>query len=327
MQNAVILKKASETKAEFGEVPEKRSIQRLLDFGVVNIDKPEGPTSHQVSDFVQRILGIKKSGHGGSLDPKVTGVLPVALGKATRIVQTWLKAPKEYVCVMHLHKEVPEAELRKIMSFFVGTIDQVPPLKSSVKRVRRKRNVYYLTILEIDGKDVLFQVGCEAGTYIRKLCHDIGLKLGGAHMANLRRTKAGPFDESTLVTLHDLSDAFYYYREKGGEKFLRHCIHPPEEGISHLQKIWVHDTTVDTLCHGADLSVPGISRLHDGIQKGSLVAVMTLKDELVCLAETKMDSEEIKKKEKGLAAKTAKVFMEPGLYPKYKPGQSLGQLV
>ena len=295
MQNAVILKKASETKAEFGEVPEKRSIQRLLDFGVVNIDKPEGPTSHQVSDFVQRILGIKKSGHGG--------------------------------CVMHLHKEVPEAELRKIMSFFVGTIDQVPPLKSSVKRVRRKRNVYYLTILEIDGKDVLFQVGCEAGTYIRKLCHDIGLKLGGAHMANLRRTKAGPFDESTLVTLHDLSDAFYYYREKGGEKFLRHCIHPPEEGISHLQKIWVHDTTVDTLCHGADLSVPGISRLHDGIRKGSLVAVMTLKDELVCLAETKMDSEEIKKKEKGLAAKTAKVFMEPGLYPKYKPGQSLGQLV
>jgi len=319
MISPLITKKVSKTNSKFGEDPENRTIQRLIDFGVVNVDKPEGPTSHQISDFVQKILDISKSGHGGSLDPGVTGVLPVALGKATRVVQTWLKAPKEYICVMHLHKEVEEDELREMLSSFVGVIKQIPPLKSSVKRVERERNIYYIKIMEIDKQDVLFLVGCEAGTYIRKLCHDIGKKLKiGAHMANLRRTRAGPFDESTLVTLHDLKDAYYYYKEKKNEKFLRACIQPVEHGVTHLPKIWVHDSTVDSLCHGAELSVPGISKLNQGIFKGDLIAVMTLKDELVCLSQARMNSEKIKKKAKGFAAKTQKVFMEPGMYPKYK---------
>ena len=95
---------------------------------------------------------------------------------------------------------------------------------------------------------MLFRVGCQAGTYIRKLCSDIGKELEtGAHMAELRRTRAGPFDEKGIVTLQDLSDAYYYYKEKNNDKELRKIIMPVERGAEHLAKVWVLDSTVDTL--------------------------------------------------------------------------------
>ncbi len=161
-----ILVKKETAAEEAGE----RIVEELIKYGVVNIDKPKGPTSHQVSAFVQKILGVNKSGHSGTLDPNVSGVLPTALEKATRIVEVLLKAGKEYVGVMHLHKEVSEEELMNEVEKFRGKIRQKPPIKSAVKRVERTREVYYFDILEIDGKDVLFKVGCQAGTYIRKLC-------------------------------------------------------------------------------------------------------------------------------------------------------------
>jgi len=249
----VITKKEADTNIKLGCNPNKRTVEELIQYGVVNIDKPTGPTSHQVSDYVQRILNIKKAGHSGTLDPGVTGVLPVALDQATRIVQTLLPAGKEYVCIMHLHRDIEEKELRRAIRKFTGKISQKPPLKSAVKRVERTREIYYFDIMEINGKDVLFRVGCQAGTYIRKLCHDLGRELKvGAHMAELRRTKAGPFDESTLVTLHDLRDAYHYYKE-GNEKFIRYCIKPMEEGINHLGKVWILDTAVEPICHGQTL--------------------------------------------------------------------------
>jgi len=313
----ILTRKKAKTDLKFGCKPDERPAELLIDFGVVNINKPKGPTSHQVSSYVQKILGIKKGGHSGTLDPKVTGVLPVALGRGTRIVQALLPAGKEYVCLMHLHKEVPEGKIRSTIKEFVGKIKQTPPLRSSVKRQERTRSVYYIEILEIEGKDILFIVGCEAGTYIRKLCHDIGRKLGtGAHMAELIRTKAGPFNESTMVTLQDLADAVWYFRNEKSEKFLRRCIRPVEFAVSHLPKIFVLDTTVDTLCHGADLKVPGISIAESGISPGEAVAVMTLKGELVAIGTAKMDSKDMVKKEKGVAATTDKVFMLPGTYPR-----------
>jgi len=161
----------------------------------------------------------------------------------------------------------------------------------------------------------LFIVGCEAGTYIRKLIHDLGQKLRvGAHMQELRRTKAGPFDEDTLFTLQDLADAYHYYKEENNDKFLRKVIQPVENAVNHLPKIWVFDTTVDTLCHGADLNIPGISKLNDQINKDNIVAIMTLKDELIALGIAQLTSEDVMEKEKGLAVKTEKVFMEPGTY-------------
>ena len=316
IKRKILVKKELKTDNKLGCKPEDRPTEEIITYGVININKPQGPTSHQVSDFVQKILHINKSGHSGTLDPHVHGALPVAIGRSTRIVQILLKSGKEYVGIMHLHKDVGLTKLKEtIKRNFTGKIKQIPPLKSAVKRVKREREIYYFDILEKQGQDVLFIVGCQAGTYIRKLIHDLGQKLKiGAHMQELRRTKAGHFNESTLFTLQDLIDAFYFYKEENNDKFLRKIIQPVENAIQHLPKIWVFDSSVDTLCHGADLNIPGVSKLNDEIYKDDNVAIMTLKGELVALGTAIINSEEIMRKEKGLAVKTDKVFMKPGVY-------------
>ncbi len=311
----IIIKKESITDPNLGDDPEKRKVEELIQLGIVNIDKPKGPTSHQVSDYAQRILNIKKAGHSGTLDPGVTGVLAIALGRATRIVQTLLPAGKEYVCIMHIHKEIEERKIKKVFKAFTGKITQLPPIKSAVKRQERERNIYYMEILEIEGKDVLFKVGCQAGTYIRKLCSDMGKKLGtGAHMAELRRTKAGCFDESTLCTLQDLADAYSYWEEDKNEKFIRKVIQPIENAVTHLPKIWVHDSAIESLCHGRDLAVPGISKLYNDINPGDLAAVLSLKNELIAIGEALMTSITMCDKNKGIAVRVNKVFMKEGKY-------------
>ena len=315
IERKILVRKESETDFKYGCNPLERKTDEIINYGIVNIDKPKGPTAHQVSDYVQKILHISKAGHSGTLDPAVTGVLPVALDKATRIVQGLLTAGKEYAAIMHLHKEVEEKILREtIQKHFIGKIMQLPPIKSSVKRQLRPRTIYYLDILEIDGNDVLFKVGSEAGTYIRKLIHDLGQKLKvGAHMAELRRTKAGPFEESTLVTMQELIDAYYYWKEEHNDKFIRKAIQPVEAGVKHLPQVRVFDTTVESLCHGSDLKVPGIGKLNNQIIKNNTVAIMTLKGELVAIGTSHMSSEEMMR-ERGLAVKTEKVFMQPGTY-------------
>ena len=307
----ILVKKEAESNPDFGSEPEKRSIPELLDYGVVNIDKPSGPSSHQVSFYVQKILKIKKAGHSGTLDPKVTGVLPIALGSATRIVQSLLTAGKEYVCLMHLHKEVDEKEIRKVCEGFVGRIKQLPPIKSAVKREWRFRKVYYIDILDIIEQDVLFRVGTQAGTYIRKLCHDLGKQLGvGAHMAELRRTKVGPYDESTLVTLHDLKDAYEIWKETGKEDFIRHCIQPIESAIKNIPKVYVNDNSVESLIHGRDLAIPGIAKAQEFV-KDDIVAIVDKKENLIALGTAAMPTEQIEKKKKGIAVRTNKVFTLP----------------
>ena len=315
IKRRILIRKESETDYKYGCNPNDRKTEEIINFGIINVDKPKGPTSHQVSDYVQKILNINKSGHSGTLDPAVTGVLPVVTGNATKIGQALLTAGKEYVAVMHLHKEVDEKLLRAtIRQHFLGNIRQMPPLKSAVKRQLRTREVYYIDILEISGKDVLFKIGTQAGTYIRKLIHDIGKMLNtGAHMAELRRTKAGPFDESTLFTLQELQDAYFFYKEENNDKFLRKIIQPVENGASHLPKAWVFDTTIESLCHGVDLKVPGIGKINDQINSSDIVAIMSLKNELIALGIAKMSSDEMLK-DKGIAVQTEKVFMKPGTY-------------
>jgi len=318
VKREILIKKEAETNKEFGSDPNKREVEELIEYGIINLDKPKGPTSHQVSEYIQKILNINKTGHSGTLDPAVTGILPIATGRATRIVQTLLKAGKEYVGIMHLHKEVKEETLKKIIKQFTGKIKQKPPLKSAVKRVERFREIYYFEILEIDQKDVLFKVGCEAGTYIRKLIHDIGKKLSvGAHMAELRRTKAGPFDENdNLVTLQDLADAYNFWKNENNERFIRFCIQPIETAIQHLPKIWVFDTTVNSLCHGSDLKIPGISKIESNIEPDQTIAILTLKNELIATGTARLTSDKMLKEEKGIAVLTHKVFMKPDIYPK-----------
>ena len=244
----------------------------------------------------------------------MTGCLPIALEKATRIVQTLLPAGKEYVALMHLHKKISEIEVKKAFEKFSGEITQLPPIRSAVKRQERKRKIYYIEILEIDNQDILFKIGCQAGTYVRKYVHDLAKYLGcGGHMQQLIRTKAGPFTDKEMFTLHDLKDAYELYKE-GNEKEIKKIIKPFEIAVNHLGKIWITDSAVNPLCHGADLYVPGVSKITTGIQKDDVVAVFTLKNELVCIGNAMLDSDSLLKEEKGTAVKTTKVFMERGVY-------------
>jgi len=179
-----------------------------LNFSIVNIDKPAGPTSFSISDFVRKKLGLKKTSHFGTLDPMVTGVLPVALGRGCKLTGYFLGHDKEYVGIMHVHKEIDMKEVQKIINKkFIGKIQQLPPKKSSVKRAVREREVKSFDLIEQDGKDILFKTVVEGGTYIRKLLHDLGLLIGGAHMLELRRTRAGIFDESSIINLYDFEKA------------------------------------------------------------------------------------------------------------------------
>ncbi|MBS3128523.1 RNA-guided pseudouridylation complex pseudouridine synthase subunit Cbf5 [Candidatus Woesearchaeota archaeon] len=320
IQRVILVKKPARTDPKFGCAPEQRTMQELLQCSVVNINKPKGPTSHQVAAYLQKIFKINKTGHSGTLDPNVTGILPLALGRGTKVIHALLTAGKEYVCIMHLHKPVPEEKIREAMQSFVGKIKQLPPLKSAVKREWRFRKVYYLEVLEMEGQEILFKVGCQAGTYIRKLCHDLGQEMGvGAHMAELIRTKAGPFSfNQKMVTLQDCQDALYYFEKEDNPLFLKNMLLPIEAAVQHLPKIWVADQTVDSLCHGSDLKVPGIAQVESEIQGDEMVTVFTLKNELIALGEAKMISKEILQAEKGLAVKINKVVMQPGVYPKWR---------
>ncbi|NPA04540.1 MAG: RNA-guided pseudouridylation complex pseudouridine synthase subunit Cbf5 [Crenarchaeota archaeon] len=308
-----------ETSPDYGTPPWERPIEQHIRMGVIPVDKPPGPTSHEVVAWIKRMLGLSKAGHGGTLDPKVTGMLPVALEEATKIIGLVVHTGKAYVCVMQLHSPVPEEELRRVVSMFVGRIYQRPPLRSSVKRSLRVKTIHRIDLLEYTGKYALMIVECEAGTYMRKLCHDIGLILGvGAHMRELRRIRSGPFSEDKgIVRLQELSEALYRWKTEGKDDLLRKYILPMEYAVSHLPKIVIRDTAVDAIAHGAHLAVPGIAALHEGIRKGDMVAVFTLKGELVAIGKAEMSSEEIMKARKGIAVRMRRVIMKPGVYPKY----------
>jgi H/ACA ribonucleoprotein complex subunit 4 len=248
----------------------------------------------------------------------VTGVLPTALEEATKVVQALLLTGKEYVCVMRLHSQVSEDQIKTILREFHGTIYQRPPVRASVKRRLRTRKIYYLDLLEMDGRNVLFKVGCEAGTYVRKLCYDLGEALGcGAHMQELRRTRVGPFvEDEGLVTLHDVSYMFAQWQETSDENLLRKFIYPMEKSLELLPRIYIRDSAVDAVCHGAHLAAPGVLSLDTEIKPNDAVAVFTQKGEAVALAKALTSTEEILRMDHGLVAKTLRVLMSRGIYPK-----------
>lgn len=248
----------------------------------------------------------------------MTGVLPIALERMTRIVGYVMHSSKEYICVMQLHKPVDPEKLERTIREFQGVIYQRPPLRSSVKRSLRKKAVYKIELIEYDGKYALMRVDCEAGTYMRKLCWDIGLVLGvGAHMRELRRVRTGPFREDRgLVTLQDLSEAIYRYRVEGKDDLLRRYILPGEYLVCHLHKVVVRDSAVESIVHGAQLAVPGVAMITEGLRKGDRVALLTLKGELIGIGRAVMDQEEIESSRRGIAVRIERVILEPGIYPK-----------
>ena len=227
--NERLIKKKVKTNPNFGKKIEKRTVEELLENGVLIIDKPNGPTSHQVDSWIKKILGTEKVGHSGTLDPNATGILPIGIGDATKTLSFLLLAGKEYVGIMILHKDADEKKIRTVCESFVGEVVQLPPVRSAVKRVHRRRKIYYFDIIQIKDREVLFRVGCESGTYVRTICVDIGRKLGiGAHLVELRRTQVGHIKESNCVLLHDLKDSFVFYKEDKDESSIRSILHPIE---------------------------------------------------------------------------------------------------
>ena len=297
-----------------GKRPEERTVDELLEDGVVVIDKPAGPTSHQVTSWVGDMVGAKKSAHGGTLDPRVTGVLPVGLGGAVRAMDALHYGTKAYVGVMRMHGNADRKRLEEIFKEFTDEIYQTPPMRSAVKRELRTRRITSLSLLETSERDVLFKVDCEAGTYIRSLCVDIGDAMAlGAHLQDLRRTRAGVLTEDAAVSLHDLKDA--YEEHKAGDSGpLRKMLRPKEVLLAQMPKIEIKDSAVDAICHGANLAVPGIVSLDERIKKGGTVAIMTLSGEGVALGTSLMDSEEIMKRSEGFAVDVSRVFMPTGTY-------------
>lgn len=298
-----------------GCAPEDRSLAERLRLGLFIADKPQGPTSHQVSAWVRDMAGASKAGHAGTLDPRVTGVLPIALRDATRALEAMVAADKEYVGVLQLHQDVPEERVRTMLDRFVGEVFQMPPVRSAVKRELRIRRIHELEPLEMHGREVLFRVRCESGTYVRTLCKDTGDALGvGAHLADLRRTRAGRFEERDAASLIELRDAFEYTREGDPSRLLA-LLRPMESLLEHLAVIVVKDTAVDTICHGADLSVRGIAKISPAMGKGELVALLTAKGEGVALANALMTAQTAVDSKSGIVADTRRVLMVPGTYP------------
>ncbi|MDG6218462.1 MAG: RNA-guided pseudouridylation complex pseudouridine synthase subunit Cbf5 [Candidatus Thermoplasmatota archaeon] len=310
-----LIKASVETNPYYGKNPKKQIVSELLQNSVIILDKPSGPTAHQVDSWVKDIFSIEKVGHAGTLDPRVTGILPLGIGRATKALPVISLAGKEYVGVMKLHKPASQDRVEQVMKEFIGEITQLPPVRSAVKRVRRTRKIFYLHCLEQDETEVLFRVGCEAGTYIRTLCVDMGKRLGvGAHLSDLRRTRVGRFTEKDLVILQDVKDAFIFYKE-GNPDELKNVLLPVERVFDHLPSIVLRDSAIDAICHGATLAVPGVVEIDTGILKNMLVALFSLKNEIVAVGHANMTTEEIIEKDTGICVTTERVFMKKGTYP------------
>jgi len=282
--------------------------------GIIVIDKPRGPSSHQVAAWVGKMLGCQV-GHAGTLDPQVSGILLVMLGNAVRLAPLLLKHDKEYVCLMRLHKDVERERIDEVVKEFSGRIYQRPPRRSAVKRLLRIRAIQKLEILSVDGRLVLFKVQCDAGTYIRSLCHHMGLALGvGAHMQELRRTRSGVFDERTMYTLHELQDACVA-AAAGDRTLLESMIVSVDAAVPDLPAVVVRDTAVDALCHGAALAGVGVLRC-DEFKRDQIVAVLTDKTEFVGLGKALAASTTWTPGKTGLFIAMTTVFLAPGTYPR-----------
>ena len=265
---------------------------------------------------------VEKTGHSGTLDPKVTGCLIVCIDRATRLVKSQQGAGKEYVCVIRMHDKLPggEAQFARALETLTGALFQRPPLISAVKRQLRIRTIHESKLYEFDNERQLgvFWVSCEAGTYIRTLCVHLGLLLGvGAHMQELRRVRSGAMDETKdLVTLHDVLDAQWLHDNNRDEAYLRKVIAPLESLLMSYKRIVVKDSSVNAICYGAKLMLPGLLRFEKGIEIHEEIVLMTTKGEAIALAYAQMSAVEMSSCDHGVVAKIKRVIMERDLYPR-----------
>ncbi|KAL8280163.1 hypothetical protein RQP46_007493 [Phenoliferia psychrophenolica] len=304
-----------------GSSPLKRDLVSYIKTGVINLDKPSNPSSHEVVAWIRRILRVEKTGHSGTLDPKVTGCLTVCIDRATRLVKSQQGAGKEYVCVVRLHAALPsEKALARGLETLTGALFQRPPLISAVKRQLRVRTIYECKLIEFDNDRHLavFWVSCEAGTYIRTLCVHLGLLLGvGGHMQELRRVRSGAMGEGDdIVTMHDVLDAQWMYDNTRDESYLRRVIRPLESLLTGYKRIVVKDSAVNAVCYGAKLMIPGLLRYEADIELNEEVVLMTTKGEAIAIGIAQMTTVELSTCDHGVVAKVKRCIMDRDTYPR-----------
>lgn len=318
--NKLLVRTNHYTPIPFGSTPLKRKLADYLRYGVINLDKPANPSSHEVVAWIKRILKVEKTGHSGTLDPKVTGNLLVCIDRATRLVKSQQSAGKEYVAVLRLHGPTEKKKVAAALEKLTGALYQRPPLISAVKRQLRIRTIYKSKLIEYDTERHLavVWVSCEAGTYIRTLCVHLGLLLGtGGHMQELRRVRSGKLgEESNMVTMHDVLDAQWLYENQGDESYLRRIVMPLERLLTGLKRVVLKDSAVNAICYGAKLMIPGLLRFSDGIEVGDTLAVISTKGEAVCIGIAQMTSGQMATVEHGVVLLIKRVIMDRDTYPK-----------
>jgi H/ACA ribonucleoprotein complex subunit 4 len=304
-----------------GSSPLARPLKDHISYGIINLDKPANPSSHEVVSWIKRILRVEKTGHSGTLDPKVTGCLIVCIDRATRLVKAQQSAGKEYIGVVRLHSAIEDTRvLNRAVETLTGALFQRPPLISAVKRQLRIRTIYESKLIEYDEKRNLgiFWVSCEAGTYIRTLCVHLGLLVGtGGHMQELRRVRSGALNETeNMVTMHDVMDAQHVYDTTKDEKYLRRVVMPLEVLLTSYKRVVVKDSAVNAICYGAKFMIPGLLRFADGIEIGQEVVLMTTKGEAIAVAIAQMTTAVMATCDHGVVAKIKRVIMERDAYPR-----------
>ncbi|KAL2906849.1 H/ACA ribonucleoprotein complex subunit 4 [Bienertia sinuspersici] len=304
-----------------GFSPLKRPLVEYIRYGILNLDKPANPSSHEVVAWIKRILRVEKTGHSGTLDPKVTGNLIVCIERATRLVKSQQGAGKEYVCVARLHSAVPDvAKVARALETLTGAVFQRPPLISAVKRQLRIRTIYESKLLEYDAEKhlVVFWISCEAGTYVRTLCVHLGLLLGvGGHMQELRRVRSGILGEKdNMVTMHDVMDAQWMYDNYRDESYLRRVIMPLEVVLTSYKRVVVKDSAVNAICYGAKLMIPGLLRFENDIEVGEEIVLMTTKGEAIALGIAEMTTAVMATCDHGVVSKIKRVIMDRDTYPR-----------
>jgi H/ACA ribonucleoprotein complex subunit 4 len=284
--------------------------QELLDDGLVIIDKPPGHTSHEISAFVKRITGAKRTGHAGTLDPEVSGVLPVALGRATKLLRYIAGETKVYVGIIKFRNVQTPAQIEALFKKFTGELVQTPPKISAVRKVPRKRTIYSLRLLEVGAKNprlALFEAKVGAGTYIRTLCEDIGKECGGARMEELRRTAVGEIKESDAVTMERLTDAMWLLKNRKDATELGRIISPPQRFI-FLPKAVIKDSAIVSVRAGAQIAAPAMVSM-ESVSMGQKVALYSESGKFVGVGIARMSSEDLKQRKKGIVIKPERVHV------------------
>lgn len=317
MTSRIVIDESPAKTSRHGKIPSERGLEALMEAGVILVDKPPGPSSHQLASWARDILGLKRLGHGGTLDPFATGALTLLLGKATRLTEVVLSGNKTYIAVLKIDSSISSRQVEEVLERFSGEIYNVPPLESAVKIRVRTRTIQEIKLLESDQEDGLHtvSVSCQAGTYIRTLARDIGLMLGTpCVLSELHRHSTGSFEQSSLCTMQQLADAAML-AEEGDEEALCRLIAPVERILGSIPGVWVRDSAIASICHGAPLAVPGVVSLDSAMSAGDKTVIWSSKGEAIAVGEMIVDSSDVPNMTEGELVKPKIVLMDKDEYP------------